>query len=392
MKIAFIGQKGMPASYGGVERHVEELATRLSKMGHEVSVYCRPWYVRMAQSSELRAQSHKGVNLIFLPSLKTKHLDTLSHTFLASWHALFQKYDIIHYQSIGPSALIFFFRLFKGKTKIFSTLHCPDYEHQKWGKISQFLLRLGESIAVRFSDQTITVSKTYQNYLRRRYGKNPILIPNGVNPPQVKKANLITKKWGLTKKSYLLVVSRLIRHKGIHTVISAYQKLKNCKQKLVIVGDTAFTDDYKRELLALSDDNSKIIFTGFQTGEVLAELFSNAALFLQASESEGLSIALLEALSYGVPILVSDIAENLEVAGSLGFYFENKNAEDLKEKLVYLLSHSKLIKHKSQKAKQRILMVYDWGKIAQQFGLTYLNPSRLPLEKNPIRLIDYTLS
>ena len=229
MKIAFIGQKGMPASYGGVERHVEELATRLSKMGHEVSVYCRPWYVRMAQSSELRAQSHKGVNLIFLPSLKTKHLDTLSHTFLASWHALFQKYDIIHYQSIGPSALIFFFRLFKGKTKIFSTLHCPDYEHQKWGKISQFLLRLGESIAVNFSDQTITVSKTYQNYLRRRYGKNPILIPNGVNPPQVKKANLITKKWGLTKKSYLLVVSRLIRHKGIHTVISAYQKLKNSR-------------------------------------------------------------------------------------------------------------------------------------------------------------------
>ena len=175
MKIALIGQKGIPALYGGIERHVEHLSTGLAKLGQEVFVYSRPWY------TDRKLKDYKGVNVVSLPSIKTKHLDAISHTLFASVHALFQDYDVIHFHGVGPSLLAWIPKVFKRKAKVVVTFHCIDRKHQKWGRIARLSLRLGEWFANKFAHKTITVSKVLQQYCSEAYDTDTVYIPNPLN-------------------------------------------------------------------------------------------------------------------------------------------------------------------------------------------------------------------
>ncbi len=383
MKIAFIGQKGIPALSGGVERHVEELATRLAKEGHEVICYCRNYY------TPKNLKEYRGVKLIHLPSIRTKHLDAISHTFLATIDLLFREVDIIHYQAIGPSSLLWLAKLLKRKTKVLATFHSDDRNHQKWGWLAKKFLSLAALIALRLPDRAITVSRAQKEKCQKEFGGDPTFIANGVSIPEPIKPKLITKRWGLRGNDYILSVSRLVKHKGIHYLIEAYQDLKTDK-KLVIVGDTHFTPEYGSYLKELARDNKKIIFTGEQTGQVLAELFSNAYLFVQPSESEGLSIALLEALSYSLPTLVSDIAENKEAIAEAGFVFRNKSVSDLKRKLKFLLANPEIARDQKIKARNQVMINHDWNKIVRQTVNLYEQLLLPNLIKNFGRMINYS--
>jgi glycosyltransferase involved in cell wall biosynthesis len=352
MKIAFIGQKGIPATSGGVERYVEELAIRLAREGHDVICYCRNHYI----PKDLK--EYKGVKLIHLPTIKTKHLDAIVHTFLATIDVLFRKADIIHYNAIGPSSLLWLPKILTN-AKIVATFHSDDRKHAKWGWIARKLLGLGAFSALRFSDRAITVSKVQKENCRKEFGGDSVYIPFGVPQGDRVSPNLITQKWGLKGNDYILSVSRLIRHKGIHYLIEAYNAIKTDK-KLVIVGEASFTSDYVWELKDLAKDNQNIIFTSEQTGEALAELFSNNYLFVQPSESEGLSIALLEAMSYGSPVLVSDIPENKEAIDDSGFTFRNKSVKDLERKLTILLDNPEMVKENKAKSKEQVFQNYNW--------------------------------
>lgn len=339
MKIAMIGQKGLPAHSGGVERHVEDLVTRLTSAGHEVVVYCRKSYMKEGVYTRFA-----GAKLIVIPTLPSKHFETVIQTFLASLHVLTLKADIIHYHGIGPSLFAWIPRLLNTKARILATFHCQDYYHQKWGILARLVFRLGEVVACTMTHQTIVVSKLLKQYVKRKYGREAIYIPNAVPLREKIPINSIKSAFGLTAGSYFLCVARLVRHKGIHTVIDAYNKTAGTNlssPKLVIVGAPAHTNDYMTELAVHACGNPNILFIGEQSGSVLAELYSNARLFIQASESEGLSYALLEAMSYGCPILVSDIPEHREVLISGENTFETRNAEHLAEKLThYLAPHS----------------------------------------------------
>ncbi|MCX6745476.1 MAG: glycosyltransferase family 4 protein [Candidatus Parcubacteria bacterium] len=360
MKIYFIGQKGIPAIYGGVERHVEELATRLAKEGHEVFVYCRNHYT----PSDLK--EYKGVKLIHLPSLKTKHLDAITHTFLATLDVLRREADIIHYHAIGPSALLWIPKLFKRSTKIISTFHSDDRKHKKWGALARKCLGLGAYISVRWPDKTIAVSK-YQSLVHgQEFGGELEYIPNGVPTMEKVKPQLITEKWGLTGNDYILAVSRLIKHKGLHYLIRAYSILKNVDKKLVIVGDANYTDNYVQYLKNLAEGNQNIIFTGNQTGQALAELYSNSYLFVQPSEAEGLSISLLEAMSYGKAVLCSDIEPNKEAVAGLALTFRNKSICDLSQKLRYLVDHQEIVGTMGLKLQERARIEYNWDNIVKR--------------------------
>lgn len=363
MKIYFIGQKGIPATTGGIERHVEEIATRLAKNGHEVFVYTRSHY------TPANKKVYKGVNLISLPTIKTKHLDAIVHTIFATWDVLKRDADIIHYHGIGPASLLWIPRLFKRNSKIIFTAHCQDYRHQKWGLVARWYLRIGESVGSMFAHQVIAVSQTLKKYLKSRFHRLVIYLPNGC--PQVKKARSARAlaKWNLTSGSYILTVSRLIRHKGIHTLIAAYQKLKTDK-KLVIVGDGFYTDGYVDELKKLAAANSKIIFTGTQTGQVLAALFSQAYLFVQPSEAEGLSVALLEALAYGKPVLVSDIEENREVVKGRALTFKTGQVKDLYNKLRFSLDNEDIMQELAQVSKL-LVKNYQWPAITDGLEALY---------------------
>lgn len=367
MKIALIGQKGIPMKFGGIEKHVEELAVGLAAKGHKVYAYTRPWYT----PSSLK--SYKGVNLISVNSWKTKHLDAISHTLKCSLDVLRRDFDIVHYHGVGPSLLAWIPKLFKPSTKVIITFHCIDRKHQKWGWFARLALYLGEWTAVHFAHDTITVSKTLQNYCAVNYGADTIYIPNGVDSPKTKSSVEIKKKFGLEKNGYILFLSRLVKHKGAHYLIDAYNQIKTDK-KLVIAGGAAFTEDYEKFLKEKAGNNPNIIFTGNIEGggSLWAELYSNAYLFVHPSESEGLPIVVLEAMGFGLPVLVSDIDENMEaVSGGYGFSFQNKNVKDLKNKLQYLLDCPELVKEVGVDAKKHVEENYNWIDIVDSVESVY---------------------
>lgn len=364
MKIAMIGQKGMPAHYGGVERIVEQLSIRLAKIGHDVVVYTRPHYTPKIKTH------HEGVRLINLPSIHTKHLDAISHTFLCTVHAVFQKYDIIHYHGVGPALVAWIPRIFFPRTKVIIDFQCRDSLHQKWGKFARFMLATGERAALIFAHVTTVPTQTLQQYCEETYKRKPVVVPNGMFIPDLKSAFLIRKEFGLETNGYILAVSRLVRHKGLHYLIEAYKKIQTNK-KLVIVGDSAFTDDYVKELEELASGNDNIIFTGWQSGQMLEELYSNAYVFIQPSETEGLALSILEAAAYNNCVLTSDIPENKELASRCGFTFQNKNVADLAQKLEYLLAHDTLVEIAGKNARKLIEKKYLWDDITKQMHYVY---------------------
>lgn len=384
MKIAFIGQKGIPAIMGGVERHVEEVAVRLAKQGHDVTVYTRANY------TDERMTEYKGVKLISFRSVPTKHLDAISHTFATIFHAARANNDIVHFHSIGPSSLIWFFKLLKPRTPVVATFHSRDYFHKKWGIVARTYLKISEFLLCKTADEVVAVSRGISEFANKKYHINPIYIPNGITMPNNKEAEEI-KKWGLEKGNYILAVTRLIRHKGIHYLIDAYSKI-NTDKKLVIVGSGFHSDDYVKELHSKASNNKNIIFTGAQHGEILNELFSNAYLFAQPSEAEGLSIALLEGMSYGLPVLVSDIMENKEVIENTGFKFTSKNVTDLKEKLEILLKMEN-IENYGTMARNRVHKHYNWDTIAEDLSYLYRKTIlKYSIEKKPFKRLKKVLN
>lgn len=377
MRIAFIGQKGIPTRAGGVEKHVEEMAVRMAELGHQVFVYVRNNY------TDKNLQEFKGVKLIHLPSVPTKHLDAISHTFLATIHALFQKYHVVHFQAIGPSFLSWIIKIFKRKTILITTFHCQDYFHQKWGWFARTSLRLGEYVSCRIPDKTIVVSKSLIQYVKDKYHRDVEYIPNGA-AAHFNSGTKVLERWGLRDKKYILSQGRLIRHKGVQYLIEAFKKLEDTAKipnnfKLVIVGDGFHTEDYVQYLHKISEGRNSIVFTGIQNNGSMEQLFSHAYVFVQPSESEGLSITLLEAMAYGIAPLVSNIQENLDATRGIGFTFRSKDVDDLSEKLAYILNQPAEVEASGEKAKTMVEKEYSWDAIVDKTLELYRN---LILEKN----------
>lgn len=358
MKIYIIGQKGIPAMGGGVETHVHNLSLKLAEKGHDVFVYTRHSY------SDKKLKKYQNIHLIPLPSIKTKNLDAISHTILACFDFIFRrKADVIHFHSIGPASLIWLIKIFRPRVKVVFTFHSQCYFNAKWGNFAKNYLNLGEKIGCKMADEVIVVSKNLKKYVEDKYKIKVHYIPNGVNEAKILPANIIKNNWDLEKDSYIVSVSRLVKNKGLEYLIEAYQNI-NTNKKLVIVGDGPYID----KLLELSSGNKNIIFTGKQFGDTLVELYSNASLFVQPSEAEGLSISLLESISYKLPVLISDIEANLEVVGPDAFSFKNKETPDLIEKLNLFLNgeNSEDIDKKRIEIYNNIMAYYNWDDITNK--------------------------
>lgn len=377
MKIAMIGQKGIFVTHdGGIETHVGELSRHLVRLGQEVFVYCRPHY----NKNLLGKKQISGINLIFQPSIRTKYLDAITHTFLCTLDAMRKKFDVIHYHGVGPSTLSFLPRIFSSRAKVVGTFHSQDRFHAKWGPIARLYLEFGEFTVCKFPHVTISVSKTLRRYCLSRFKKETIYIPNGVEAKEIKGKELI-KKWGLEKDSYILSVARFVRHKGLHYLIQAYKNLRGkyrISKKLVLVGESPYPSKYADYLKKLAAHDPDIIFTGYQSGKILDQLFQNAYLYVHPSESEGLSLTILEAMALGNCVLISDIEENLEAVSAFGFYFKNKEEKDLEEKLFKLLKSPDEVLRMGQKAKEFVREEHSWSEIAKK---TYQVYRSLPLKK-----------
>ncbi|MCF7820650.1 MAG: glycosyltransferase family 4 protein [Candidatus Pacebacteria bacterium] len=353
MKIAIIGQKGIPAKSGGVEKHVEDLALSLVKNNQEVLVYNRKNY------NQEKIKNYQGVKIISLPSLNSKYFDAILHTFISIIHLWFIKVDVIHLHSIGPGFLVWLIKLLKPKTPVIFTFHCQDYKHQKWGAFARWFLKLGEKTAIKLADEVIAVSHSLTYYAKNKYKKEINYIPNSVNLPKKQEVKIIQEKWGLEENQYITAITRLVKHKGVHYLIKAFKDIDTNK-KLVIAGGGAYTNDYVNYLHELAAGQDNIIFTGSLSGDALKELFSNAYIFVQPSEEEGLSIGLLEAMSYKNACLVSNIEANLEAIGKAGKTFANRSIESLKQELKYMLENQETTEDLKEQAYQRIKEKFLW--------------------------------
>lgn len=370
MRIAMIGQKGMPASFGGVERHVHDLAVSLAGLNHQVTVYGRSWYTGKKGSIVI-----DGVQVAHTPTLHTKHLDAITHTFFSTIHALFQGYDVIHYHGVGPALLSWIPRLFSRKAIVVTTFHSIDRTHQKWGTFAKWVLRLGEKAAVKFAHYTITVSRSLEWYCQKEFNLSTVYIPNGVNPLTKTKSLAILKKLGLEPNQYLVMVSRLVPHKGAHFLIKAFSEFKEknphlSKLKLVIVGGSVHTDTYVNELHAMA--GSDVVLAGFQTGIDIQSLYQNAIALVHPSLSEGLPITVLEAMNNGKPVLLSDIPEHLEIGTDSRLVFKRGNHNSIVASLTKFFALTQAEQDQIGEANAFIIEThYHWAHLVPQILAVY---------------------
>jgi len=360
-----IGQKGLPVSpdAGGIERHVDELAKRLVAEGHEVACYVRPRFVAG------KPAEYEGVRLLAAPSIPTKSLDTLTSALYASVSAVFSDADVIHYHGVGPATLAWIPRLFRPRIRVVTTIHALDRLNPKWGPFARFFLRYGEWAAFWYAHATIAVSRSIVRYCRAAHGRVPAYIPNGAVLKPYPGDDLLAS-WGLRKESYILTVARLVKPKGIHHLVRAFDGFES-EKKLVIVGAGDAHSDYAEELRAMAEGNSAIVFTGFQSGKALDQLYANAYVYVHPSEAEGLSISILEAMSAARTVLVSDIPENMESIDHSGLTFVNADVDDLREKIRELLNHPEIVEERGARARNWVRQEYDWDTIAKRTSDLY---------------------
>lgn len=375
MHIAMLGQKGVPGRFGGVETHVTELSTRLVRAGHTVTAYSRTWYAQEGGSR------YNGIRIIRLPSIRTKHLDAISHTLFAVLHAVtFVRPDVYHFHGVGPSLLAWIPRILAPRATVVSTFHCVDRNHEKWGRIARLALKLGEWASVNFANETIAVSKIIAGYTRDAYGKLSTYIPNGITPRRVSTDPLLLEPFGLQPFGYVAMVSRLVKHKGAHTLIAAWQRAREMRPelfrglKLAIVGGSAFTDEYVKSLHVMAAGDNSIVFTGYQSGDTLEALFAGARFVVHPSTSEGLPIAILEAMSYGKAVLAADIPENMEVIAEHGVPFKAGDIEDLAQQIVDLLKDPMYAASIGHVARGYVEDMYHWDDIANETVEVYRGP------------------
>lgn len=367
MKIAMLGHKRIPSREGGVEIVVEELAVRMVQRGEDVTVYNRKGHHVADRTQDLckkKKWDYKGIRIVTVPTFEQKSLNAIVSAFFATWRAVFGHYDVIHYHAEGSCAMLPLAKKLSG-ARCVATIHGLDWQRAKWGGFATRFLLFGEKMAAKYADQVIVLSENVQNYFRETYGRETVVIPNGVLRPKPVMAEIIREKYGLEKDSYILFLARLVPEKGLHYLIDAYEKLQT-EKKLVIAGGGSHSTEYMTEMKQRCAQNKKILMTGFVQGKELEELYSNAYLYVLPSDVEGMPLSLLEAMSYGNCCLVSDIPENREVIGDCGKTFQTGLVSDLEAKLNELLADPKLVEHYKERAADYICRKYQWDGIVEK--------------------------
>lgn len=370
MRIAMIGCKGIPTSMargGGIERHVEELSSRLAAMGNDVTVYVRTY------ANPRKIGSWKGCRLVTLPSLRTKHLDAITHTFLAAIHAIGQKYDVVHYHGVGPSTIAWITRVFSPKTKVVVTFHAQDKLRDKWNLIAKGYLAYGEWTAVAFPHATIAISHVIQRFCWHVFGKQAFFIPNGVEIPKKPEAEDAVRAMGLAPEKFFLMLGRLEPNKAFDVAIDAFYRLRDKDFQLAIAGEPDVDLRYSQQLIALAERDSRVRILGFRTGEELHQLISHCYAFIHPSRTEGMSMAVLEAMANGKVVIMSNIPPNLELIDHSGISFEKDHAEDLLDKIEQVIQHPEIVEERGNRAREHVRTRYNWDTIAKNTELIYLS-------------------
>ena len=351
-----LGLRGFPNVQGGVETHVEKLAPLLVQLGCSVEAIVRSPYMRHSSAEEWQGVRYRR---IWCP--RSKSFEALLHSLLGVVYAGIKRPDVLHIHAIGPSLVAPIARCLG--LRVVVTHHGPDYDRQRWGRSAKAVLKLGERLGMTFSNARIAISKTIASLVQRKYGLGSAIVPNGVTVPALCETQNALQQWGLTARKYVLHVGRLVPEKRQLDLVAAFRKVALPGWKLVLVGGSDHPDAYTERVQATGRDAPDIVCTGVQTSVALMELYTHAGLFVLPSSHEGLPISLLEALSYGLPVLASGISANRDVGLDDDCYFELGNIESLAEK-IGRLARLPLIAEAIDRRREWVRAMYDWREIA----------------------------
>jgi glycosyltransferase involved in cell wall biosynthesis len=351
MKIAFVGSRGIPARYSGFETFYEQLAVRMARDGHEVTVYNRSHFIRDVRGT------YQGVRLVTLGSVPTKHLDTITHTFLSSLHALTQGFDIVYYCIVGNSPLVWIPRLAGARTVL--NVDGEDWAREKWGAFARWYQRRCERIATRTANVLIADAHAIQTRYRERHRASTVFVPYGANVQRTDEQDVLSR-WGLESRRYVLYVGRFVPENAIDVLVQAFKDL-DTDMKLVIVGDAPYADAYRQQLQALAQTDSRVVFTGYAFGRDYQQLSSHAYVYVQPSGVNGTRPALLDQMGFGNCVVARNSLVNREVVGDYGTYFDERQpVATLRAVLARLLANQTEVLAYLARVCSRIEGYYNW--------------------------------
>jgi glycosyltransferase involved in cell wall biosynthesis len=357
------GFRGFPGVQGGIETHAEHLAPELVQLGYRVTACVRSPYVDAKLD-----RTWKGVRLLRLWTVRNTYLETLLHSVICAVVAGFRRPEIVHVHGIGPALVTPLLRLFG--LHVVVTHHGEDYNREKWGFMARTILRAGELMGMRFAHKRIAISRSIEQLVTTKYGRSCEVIPNGVVCCDLPQRTDEVIKLGLVPGRYVLTVGRLVPEKRQLDLLGAFRAARLEDWKLAIVGKIDHESRYAAMLTAEAQRDDNVVMTGLQNGEALRQLYAHAGLFVLPSSHEGLPIVLLEALSYGLPVLVSDIPSNMEVVSDPAHVFRVGDTRDLSSKLVSLTS-LKRSPNDRETTRRNSVRRYDWTDIALKTSAAY---------------------
>jgi glycosyltransferase involved in cell wall biosynthesis len=366
LRIAMIGARGVPATFGGIERHVEELGARLVARGHKVTVFCRSNYSRAGLGS------HRGMQLRSMPTVGTKHLDAIVHSGLATLGAMAASFDVLHYHAIGPGMLAVLPR-YLSRSRVVVTVHGRDDERGKWGRGAKAVLGVAGWLSARVPDATIVVGQHLERYYREAHGRRVVYVPNGVHAARRRPADATLTRLGLLPGRYLLFVGRLVPEKAPDQLLQAFRRLPG-DQRLVLAGDSSFTDGFTDGLRELAAGDPRVVLAGYAYDAELQELYSNAAAFVLPSLLEGLPLTLLDAASYRLPVVASSIPPHLEVLGSAGpgrRLHRPGDEDELLAALGQVLADPRAERAGAAKLRDQVVRTYCWDDATERTEAVY---------------------
>ena len=356
LDIAMLGTRGVPARYSGFETCVEELGARLAARGHAVTVYCRVPHVMYPGTT------YRGMRLVKLPTIRSKHLDTIVHTFLSSLHALVGRYDVALYFNVGNSPLTWILRL--AGQRVVLNVDGLDWKRKKWGRFARWYIRACERWATRAPHRIVTDSRRVEQYYRERYGVVSSYIAYGAEPMGGPPGPHLAR-FSLEPRRYVLFVGRLVPENCAHHLVEAFRELPT-DMRCVIVGDAPYAAAYIRSLKTTLDP--RVIFTGYLFGDGYRELLSNAYCVVETSEVGGTHPALLEAMAAGSCVIVNDTPENLETIGDAGFSYPGAmGAAGLRAVLERLLRDPALVTEQGARGLERVRARYSWAGVTDAY-------------------------
>ena len=355
MRIAILGTRGIPASYGGFETFAEHLARRLVLRGHDVTVYCRAHYVSPRQLE------YHGVKLKVLPTIRHKYFDTVVHTFLSAIHACFGRFDAALICNCANAPFIPILRL--TGTPVAINVDGLEYKRKKWGSLGRRYYRLAEYLSTLLPNQIVTDAQVIQDYYLARHNAPSTMIAYGSEVERRPDREAV-RKWRVEPNRYVLYVARLEPENNAHLVIEAFKKVRTA-YRLLIVGDAPYAEQYISSLKASARGDKRIVFTGFVFGQDYRALQQNAYCYVHATEVGGTHPALLEAMGYGNCVLTLATPENMEVVGEAGVPYIDEF--DLTEKLQRVLRDGSLVQAYRNRAQQRIQTNYTWDRVVDQY-------------------------